>query len=296
MKKPDRSHRINLFVAGTVTCLVMGGVWAALRLGGGTPPERLVYRSVDGADLTLDIYRPVDWSPSDHRPCVIWLFGGVWEAGAPHQYRKQSLHLARSGLVCITPDYRVRSRHGREITPFDSLEDARAAIQWVRARAGELGIDPRRIAAAGGSSGGHLAAACASVPAVNDGNPPTSSVPDALILYNPVVDFNIPFVAKRTTADQRERLATIAPLHQLNAPLPPTVVFHGTADAIIPIRTSETFVQKAREVGSPDVVLISYPGKGHEFHLAGAVARREAKESMRQIERFLGRLGWVEKD
>jgi acetyl esterase len=288
------ADRRNVLLTGLILFLVAAAAILILRWTDRPSPPRFVYRTVDGVNLALDVYRPDDWAVGDKRACVIWFFGGGWEVGAPFQYSRHARELAELGIVSITPDYRVRSRHGSETTPFDALDDARAAIGWVRDRADQFGIDPARVAAAGGSSGGHLAVACATV--IGDGTSSEGSrqncLPDALILFNPVVDFEIPSVAKQTTRDERGRLREIAPLHQMKTPLPPTLIFHGTADPIVPIRTSEAFVERAIGIGSPRVELVRYPGKGHEFHLGGAGARREYRKTLAEITGFLHSLGW----
>jgi acetyl esterase/lipase len=295
MNRKAPADRRNALLTGLILFLVAAAAILILRWTDRPPPPRFVYRTVDGVNLTLDLYRPDDWAVGDKRSCVIWFFGGGWEVGAPFQYSRQAKELADLGIVSVTPDYRVKSRHGSDVTPFDALEDARSAIAWVRDHADQLGIDPGRVAAAGGSSGGHLAAACATIitDGASSGGSGTGSLPDALILFNPVVDFEIPFVAKQTNRNERERLREIAPIHQMKTPLPPTLIFHGTADPIVPINTSEKFVERANANGSPRVELIRYPGKGHEFHLAGAAARREYRKTLDEIIRFLDSLGWT---
>lgn len=279
-----------MFKAGILVAVVLGVGWFAwLRLSDSTTKQAFVFRRIDSFSLSLEVYRPRDWSERDQRPCVVWFFGGGWEVGVPRQYSRHAAALARIGVVSVTPDYRVRSRHGRETTPFDSLEDARAAMDWVRSHADELGIDPHRIAAAGGSSGGHLALSCAALKGAG-----VDCVPNALILFNPVSDFEIPYVERMTNKLDRVRLREISPLHQMQEPLPPTIIFHGTSDAIVPFRTSEALVTRAKELGSQSITLIPYRGRGHEFHLAGAASRREFKKSLSEIEEFLRSLGWLD--
>lgn len=111
-------------------------------------------------------------------------------------------------MVAFSADYRVKSRN--QTTPFECVQDARAAIRWVRAHAAEWGIDPDRIVASGGSAGGHLAA-CTAV--IVDGdkaveNAKFSSVPNALVLFNPVLDTTAKgYGAKNFKAEQQTTLA-----------------------------------------------------------------------------------------
>ena len=89
--------------------------------------------------------------------CVVVFFGGGWVGGTPEQFRTQSEYLTTRGMVGIRVEYRVIPKDDKG-PPTVCCADAKSAMRWARAHATELGIDPQRIGAGGGSAGGHLAA------------------------------------------------------------------------------------------------------------------------------------------
>ena len=126
-------------------------------------------------------------------PAIVFSFGGGWRNGTPAQFVEQYKCLASRGMVAITADYRVKSR--QNVTPLECIADAKSAIRWVRRNANDLGIDANRIAAGGGSAGGRLAAALATVNDFDDKSDDVkiSAVADALVLFNPALGVaNIP--------------------------------------------------------------------------------------------------------
>jgi len=259
-----RESAQSLAVGGAWVLGICGALYGLLSFtaaDGSGGAERHVYKRVGETPLTLLVYRPSGSLPDDRRPCVIWFFGGGFESGSPAQFSEAARRLAKVGVVAITADYRVRMRHG-DVTPIHAVKDARSAIRWTIAHADKIGVDPGRIALGGGSSGGHLALACATL----DGPDETSDdhaidpKPAALILFNPVVDFDIPFVREKTSGDEFQQLLTISPIHRIKESLPPCLILHGSADRIIPITSVEAFVERAKAVGSQNIELISYPG------------------------------------
>ena len=142
------------------------------------------YRKVGGTELKLWIFNP-ERKEAKPLPAIVFFFGGGWSSGTPTQFEKQSLHLASRGMIAIVADYRVKSR--QNASPADCVSDAKACVRWIRANAGSLGIDPNRIAAGGGSAGGHLAGATATLPGLDtaEDDKKVSCIPDALVLFNP---------------------------------------------------------------------------------------------------------------
>lgn len=297
----------SLLLGAALSLAIFGGLVGLLSLATGRSPrgdgsERMAYKSAEDVTLAARVYRPRGWQPGDRRPCVIWFFGGGWETGEPGQFRKQAEWMTGLGLVAITPDYRVRSRHGDGATPLHAVQDARSAMRWARANADSLGIDPDRIAAGGGSSGGHLAAACAILQGPDDPSDDTrvSPRPDALLLLNPVLDLDIPAVRQRIHGERFQALLDLSPAHQVHQmpePLPPALILHGTADRIVPISTAEAFAETvaSRDPGAGQnvITLVPYPGRPHDFYHHGLGGDRDFRDTMRRAEAFLRDLGWL---
>ncbi|MCB1126380.1 MAG: alpha/beta hydrolase [Verrucomicrobiae bacterium] len=215
-----------------------------------------VYRNTTETNLAMHLHFPAGWQATDRRPAIVFFFGGGWRAGTIEQFRFQAEHFARRGLVTARADYRVRSRHG--VAPDKCVEDARAAVNWLRENAARLGIDPDRIVAAGGSAGGHLAA-CTAL-----GEGPLKS-PAALLLYNPVLDLRD--VAESGSSALLEGLTSVqiealSPVRFLDAKLPPTLLFYGTNDRLM--AQGEVFCRRGGELGLR-IPLWQAPGMGHGF-------------------------------
>jgi acetyl esterase/lipase len=197
-------------------------------------------------------------------------------------------------MVAITAEYRIKNQHGS--TPFESTKDAKSAMRWVRSHAGELGVDPKRIAAGGGSAGGHLAAATATIESLNeDGDDlEVSARPDALILFNPALDLNLPGMEKSWGGEIAQKISAISPIEHVTGNLPPTLVFHGIADTTVPYSTADAFVKKARDLGAKKVVLVGYEGRQHGFFNYGRGDGKDYQDTLEKTETFLRELGWIE--
>ena len=192
---------------------------------------------------------------------MVFFFGGGWNGGNPGHFAPHAEYFSRRGLICFTVDYRVKSRQGT--TPFESLKDARTAIRFIREHAEDLGVDPTNIVASGGSAGGHLAAACALVTSFNEGsdNFSYSCVPNALVLFNPVIDNGPGGYGYERVG---EAYKDFSPLHNIQEGAPPTILFLGTQDILIPVETAQYYKTVMEKVGSR-CDLFLYEGEGHGF-------------------------------
>lgn len=263
--------------------------------GGLSAQERVVYKKIGGdVELAVNIYQPKGWKADDSRAAVVFFFGGGWRSGTTKQFEQHSQRLAELGMVAITAEYRIKNIHNS--TPFESTEDAKSAMRWVRGHAKELGIDPKRIAAGGGSAGGHLAAATAVVESLNaEGDDlGISARPDALILFNPALDMNLPGMEKNWGKEVAQKIPAISPIEHVKGDLPPTIVFHGIADTTVPYATADAFVKKAKDLGAKQVELVGYEGRKHGFFNYGRGGGEDYQSTMEKTESFLKGLGWIE--
>ena len=111
-----------------------------------------------GGPLPLRLYRGAGTDGAGTLPCLLYLHGGGWVVGDLDSHDGVCRRLANLGACrVVAVDYRLAPEH-----PFPAaVEDAAAALAWVAAHAGTLGIDPARIAVGGDSAGGTLAAVLA---------------------------------------------------------------------------------------------------------------------------------------
>jgi acetyl esterase len=248
--------------------------------------ETVIYKKVENRELKLHIERPADWKASDRRPAIVFFFGGGWVGGTPDQFRRQSLYLASRGMVGIRVEYRVIAK-GDKGPPLVCCADAKSAMRYVRAHAAELGIDAARIAAAGGSAGGHLAAFTALVPGLDDSadDRKVSCRPDALVLFNPVFN-NGPgeWGHERVAGRYRD----FSPAHHIAAGAPPAIIFIGDNDALLPVRVVHEFEAAMKKAGGRCESLIT-PRAAHGFFNKAP----HLNVTLIETDKFLTSLGWL---
>jgi acetyl esterase/lipase len=175
------------------------------------------------------------------------------------------------------------------------MADATSAVRWLRSHSAELGLDPSRLVAAGGSSGGHLALSTAvfsqySETGENESIPAT---PNALVLFNPAVDTT--HGPARLVERFGSRAAEASPLHHLHPGLPPTLILHGKADAVVPYSDAEVFCERAAELGN-SCTLIGYDRAPHGFFNQDHPQNVDGRwywDTLLEMDRFLTTLGYL---
>ncbi|MFC2126120.1 alpha/beta hydrolase [Bacteroidota bacterium] len=236
------------------------------------------------------IYSPDQKSGEDLYPAVIFFFGGGWVNGNVGQFAPNCKHLSNKGVIGITAQYRIKSKHNT--TPQDAMEDAKSAIRWVREHAEEYRIDPSRIAAGGGSAGGHLAACTGLVPGFENDqeNLQVSSRPDAMILFNPVV--KIPPFSERFGGDENGMKAS--PYNFVSENAPPCIIFHGTHDTLVDKDDILEFQNKMKLNGNYCEVVL-FGDQGHAFFNTNRSNGRYYKMTVVLMDVFLAEQGYLMK-
>jgi acetyl esterase len=229
------------------------------------PDKTVPYKEVAGergGPLHLDVFLPEGHQATDKRPAIVFFFGGGWTGGSTKQFYQQARDFAKLGWVAASADYRTAKSHGT--TPFECVQDGKSAIRWMREHADELGIDGDKIVAAGGSAGGHVAACTGVIEGHDEPGEDLgiSSVPNAMILSNPVIDTTEAGYGISKVGEGRK--TEISPCHQVRKGLPPTMVVHGTADTTVPFENAERFTKLMNEAGNV-CVLVPFEGKQHGF-------------------------------
>ncbi|MFH4967443.1 alpha/beta hydrolase [Gaetbulibacter sp. M240] len=249
----------------------------------------MLYKNIDSTKLYLEVIYPKKMDSLKKYPAMIFFFGGGWMTGNKSQFRNQANYLAQRGIVCFLADY--RTRNDNHTTPFESVKDAKSAVRFIRKNATKFQIDPLKIIASGGSAGGHLAAATALIDDFNEVSDDLSisCVPNALVLFNPVID-NGPggYGYDRIGEEYKE----FSPLHNIEKDAPPTIIFIGNQDKLIPVITVQYYQMIMRKVGSVCELKI-YDGLGHGFFNYNN-SKRGYMETLSETDRFLQSLGLIE--
>jgi acetyl esterase/lipase len=249
--------------------------------------EDFVYKKIGSIELKANVYSPDE--DGEGRTGIVFFGGGGWRTQNPQQFMPHSKELALFGVVSVTAEYRTSNQHST--TPLESIKDAKSAVRWLRSKAEQFGIDPSKIVASGGSAGGHIAACAAMLSDFEeDADLEVSSVPDALVLFNPVLDPNeSPGAERRMERPEIRRMVVgleeISPMRYVVPGLPPTLIFHGTNDETVPFSQAQRFTQKMKDAGNT-CILIGAEGEGHGFFNYKR-SQRWYQDSMVEVKEFL---------
>ncbi len=256
------------------------------------------YGNAGDRPLLLDLYSPENVDKP--LPAIVFIHGGSWRGGKKEDYRPYAMHFAQRGYICASVQYRLSGE-----APYPAaVHDVKAAIRFMRDQAETMGVDPNRIGVAGGSAGGHLAMMVGFASDVDklDGKSGSedveSNVACVVNLYG-VTDMTTPYARsvshtngavkkffEGTYEDQPERYAEASPLNYVTPDDPPTLILHGTVDALVPINQADILAKKLAAVGVP-YIYDRLPGWPHSMDTAKPVHERCLWYMDRFFDRYL---------
>ena len=265
----------------------------------------VLYDTIDEQKLYLDVAVPKEGGPY---PCVVMFHGGAWRSGGRKDLSGSGKtkdgkyvpsvieNVAARGYVAVSASYRLAPKY-----KFPAqIQDARAAVRFLRSNAQKYNIDPDRIAAAGLSAGGHLALLLGRADELDGwdagGNTGASSKvqcvvdffgPTDLSLYagsEALLDaYMVPVFGKACKTDP-DVFKRASPITYASKSAPPVLILHGTFDFIVPIIHSEHLEKKLKDAGAP-VEFVTVRGEGHGWN--GPVLGRTIDDAVKFLDAHL---------
>jgi len=241
-----------------------------------------VYVERPSGPLRGNLYLPAAESPV---PGIVMIHGGGWRDGDTDDMRRFAERAAESGFAVFNITYRLAPEH-----KFPAqLEDARAAVRWLRGNAKMFNIDPERLGAWGYSAGAHLAMLLGTVDdgALPDAGPasPSARVSAVVAGAGPTDLRRYPdntYVSDLMPDDAGEQLFELAsPVAAVTPDDAPMFLYHGKRDWIVDYDNSVNMQQVLTEAGVP--ARLRELTFGHVFsYLFGGGAVDAAIEFLRQ--------------
>lgn len=247
--------------------------------------KEIVYKTVDGKDLSLVFFEPENVAPGETVPWMLYVHGGGWRGGNEYAILKQSFaqtlkQLTENGIACATVQYRLTRDH---TTVYDSVVDCKDAARFLLKNADRFNLDPQRYGVWGGSAGGHLSLMTAlgedddfaGEPAlagvqldfkcVASYYPLTTLInPDVLVGSRFEDPTSLLHVLDGPFAEKPDLAKLLSPTEYLSPSSPPILLLHGDQDETLSINNSFYMMDVAQE-NEADVKLIIVQNAGHSF-------------------------------
>lgn len=248
--------------------------------------QNIEYSRAGGQSLLLDVHLPMGAGPF---PAAIIVHGGGWVAGDRHSNVEPLFRpLLEGGIACFSISYRLAT----QISMFGAaVEDVGEAIRFVRAQSPEFTIDRNKVVLVGESAGGQLAAMAALGKA-------GSTLKAVVSLYAPADLEKLARGSKVIPEPFRQsvegtpwaepilaRLRELSPVLHVRRGMPPFLLIHGTADALVPFEQSQNLCRAIRNVGG-ECDLIAVKGGAHGL-------RRWESAGLTSYKRLM--MGWLQK-
>lgn len=272
----------NLLLGLAAVLVVVGLVIASAWLYFHPNVERIngvVYGQRHGRNLALDILRPA----ATNGLGVALMVSGGWKSSAPGSFRPwMAAPLLRRGYTVFAV-YHISQP---EATVMEIVDDVNRAVRFIRHHARDYGVDPQRLGVTGGSAGGHLSLMLATRggPGPVDAADPIdrdSSAVQAVAIFYPVTDllnlgkstenlgdggpprsFVKAFGPQATNPPVWKDIGHgVSPIYYVRSNLPPTLIFHGDADTLVPLDQSQRYQAEAQKLGCRVELVVHHGGQ-----------------------------------
>jgi acetyl esterase/lipase len=224
--------------------------------------KNIEYKKINGKSLQLDIYKPKNINSA--APLLVFIHGGGWKGGNRADYLVYLLAFARRGYITATVSYRLLKD-----SPYPAcVEDITDAAGWFFRNGETYGYDPDRIALIGGSAGGHLAMLAAYGWRNYDNNIDSIKSEETGHKIKAIVDIygpydlttgyarNHPLVTSfiaHSFEEAPELYREASPKQYIDKNDPPTLIFQGTSDNLVPVSQSDNLKAHLDSLGVPCV-------------------------------------------
>lgn len=278
---------------------------------GGERKLEVVYKSIAGRDLKLDLYYPTA-KRSEKCPVIVFTHGGGWAAGNRYKAASGSFavifeQLVKEGFAVAPVTYRLAKKDSK-VAMRDCVIDCKDAIRFLAKNSEALGIDPMRICVMGDSAGGHIAQMLLlASPEQLPGDPALAEVPYQMVAgvswYGPCdfekvelfnhddsANFKDRFAARilgsdSGPSDKLARYREVSPINYLSKDSPALLMIQGDKDTTIPVKHAHYMKQKASEVEAPVEIMI-VKNSGHNWRKVDAEIDPSREEIVQRTVQF----------
>lgn len=252
------------------------------------PVKEVTYKEIGERKLKLFIFEPED--TLENRPVILFFIGGSFKKDpvSPTRFQPQAKHFSSKGMVAICVDYRNGKDEG--FSPIQAICDVKSSVRWVRENAILLGIDPNKLVVCGSSAGAYITVSSIMFDDLNDerDNQPTNHVPNALIIFAGGMDGVD--IMRRRYPELMGIAMEISPLHHIKKCLPRTLWFCGKSER--DYEQNKEFINLMNKEGNV-ITFLEYDGMDHGFFHYGRHGNKYFHETVREIEGFLEREGFI---
>ncbi|HET6313125.1 MAG TPA: alpha/beta hydrolase [Chloroflexia bacterium] len=292
---------VFLFICLLLSTAGLASAQPLAQADGVTAQRNVTYCNVGGEALKMDLFLPKPGGGP--APVVVYVHGGSWVGGDKFEVGLAGNELARKGYVVASINYRLGPKHKWPA----QIQDAKCAVRYLRASAGQYNLDPNRIAAWGSSAGGHLAALLGLTdPSAGFDNSgqylnQSSRVQAVVDMFGPT-DLNAydpdkysrgvgqaVFGVTRDQPESRELLRRASPVtYAGSSPGVPFLILHGDKDSLVPLSQSQALYDRLKAAGT-DAELVVVRNGEHGFFPTGGEISPSTAQIKNLIDNFFDR-------